>query len=327
MADKPLISVIVPLYCAEAYLCRCVESILSQTYRAIELILVDDGSTDGSGEICDGYANQDARVRVIHQPNMGVSAARNSGISAARGERISFVDADDWVENDYLSYLSDLLDQQHVAISACNHFVYAKSRDYAKFPPNEQACTLDLRQALDHILYHLPPDVSPWGKLYQASVFQSLRYPEGKIFEDTYRIADLLCAAGTIAYGPLPKYHYRYHRQTLSKGALPELNWDFLDAVDHMIRVIRAHYPDLDAGCARRRVHAALSIRRLLVHAPDSALADLERVQTIICAGAKTVLRDRRAPVRDKIGILLSLAGRRIFDTVWGIYDRIRNSY
>ena len=327
MAETPLISVIVPLYCAEAYLRRCVESILGQTYRDIELILVDDGSTDGSAEICDDYEKQDARVRVIHQPNMGVSAARNSGISAARGALISFVDADDWVESDYLSYLWDIMNAQDVAISACNHFVYVKNRDHAKFLPAERVYVFDLWQALDHILYHLPPDVSPWGKPYLASVFQGIRYPEGKIFEDTYRIADLLCAAGTIAYGALPKYHYRYHQQTLSKGALPERNWDFLDAVDHMNNVIRTHYPDLEAGCVRRRVHAALSIRRLLVHAPDSALADLERAQTIIRTGAKAVLRDKRAPLRDQIGILLSLSGRRIFDTIWGIYDKIRSSY
>lgn len=327
MQDEPLISVIVPVYRNEAYLRRCIDSILAQTYRAIELILIDDGSPDRCGAICDEYSTTDGRVRVIHQVNKGVSAARNAGLAEARGELISFVDSDDWVEPDYLSYLADIMAERNVPISCCNHWINIKGKDRAKYPVREQADTVTLRQAVERVLYHLPPDVSPWGKLYQKIVFRSLRYPEGSVFEDTYLFADLLVEAGEVTCGSLPKYHYRYHEQTLSKGASPERNWDYLEAVDHMTGVVMTRYPDLKTGCTRRRVHAALSIRRLLVSTDVSAKPDIERCLSIIRAGAGVVLRDGRAPVRDKIGILLALAGNRVFDIFWGFYGKIRTSY
>lgn len=327
MTSEPLISVIVPVYRAEAYLRNCVNSILCQTHRNIDLILVDDGSTDDCPAICDGYASADVRVRVIHQENKGVSAARNVGLDAARGDYIAFVDSDDWVEPDYLSYLLNILLDKKVLMAVCNHFVFARENDHAKYPVESKVTTLSRRASMEHLLYHLPPDASPWGKLYRRTVFEQLRYPENMIFEDTYLIADLVASAGEIAYGALPKYHYRFREHTLSKGALPDKSWHYLDAVDHLIGVVSSYYPDLAVGCTRRRVHAALSIRRLLVHAEASAKDDIARCLAIIRAGAKTVLRDKRAPMRDKAGILLALAGRQIFDSFWGFYGKIRSSY
>lgn len=327
MQNEQLISVIVPLYCAEAYLSACVDSILRQTYSNFELILVDDGSGDACPALCARYAAQDARVRVIRQENRGVSAARNAGLNAARGEYLAFVDADDWVEPTYLSYLLELLARNHVRLSACNHFVFARGKDHAKYPASNAVEKLSLRQAMERVLYHQPPDVSAWGKLYHRSLFETLRYPEGKIFEDTYLIADLLSASGDIAYGGVPLYHYRYLSRSLSKGAFQEKNWDYPEAVDHLNAAVLQRFPDLAAGCTRRRVHAALSIRRLLVHADAASAQDIARCESIIHAGAKAVLGDRRAPLRDKAGILLTRAGRRVFDCAWGLYERIRRNY
>ena len=327
MTNEPLITLIVPVFRAEAYLSVCLDSVLSQTHRNIEVILIDDGSPDGSGAICEEYAATDARVRVFHQENKGVSAARNAGLSQAKGAYISFVDADDWVEPDYLSYLLKLLQDHDVLLSACNHFVFARGRDHAKYPVKHEACTLTQRQAAENLLYHLPPDASPWGKLYAKELFDELRYPEGMLFEDTYLIADLIFAAGGVVFGGEPKYHYRFHEQTISKGTPVGKRWDYLLAVDHLTESVLLRYPDLSAGCTRRRVHAALSIRRLLVHSETSAGEDLTRCTSIIRAGAKSVLLDPRAPMRDKAGVLLALAGPRIFDRFWDIYGKIRNRY
>jgi glycosyltransferase involved in cell wall biosynthesis len=327
MKNEPLITVIVPVFRAKAYLPICLDSILSQTHRNIEVILVDDGSPDGSGAICDVYATADARVRVLHQQNKGVSAARNAGLSQAKGAYISFVDADDWVEPDNLSYLLKILLDHDVALSVCNHFVFARERDHAKYPVKREVTVLAQRQSAENLLYHLPPDASPWGKLYVKELFDELRYPEGMLFEDTYLIAEVIFAAGDLAFGGEPKYHYRFHEQTISKGTPVGKRWDYLLAVDHLAESVLLRYPDLSAGCTRRRVHAALSIRRLLVHAETSADEDLARCTAIIRAGAKSVLLDPRAPLRDKAGVLLALAGPRIFDRFWDIYGKIRNRY
>ena len=327
MPDVPLISVIVPIYHAEAYLRRCADSILNQDYRDLELILVDDGSPDGCPGLCDAFAESDSRVVVIHQKNKGVSAARNTGLDAAHGEYIAFVDADDWVEPDYLSYLLRLLQAGDSSIAACNHYVTINGRDIVKFSVVNDLRILSKKSAYDGLLYHRPPDVSAWGKLYVRSLFDRVRYPEGRIFEDTWIIADLLDAVDTLAYGTEAKYHYVYRQNTLSKSADSSHVWDYIDAVDHLSEVVLRSYPELSPGCTRRRVHAALSTRRLLAHADASAKSYIERCESIVRVGAKDVLRDKRAPLRDKAGILLSLAGRRLFDMIWGFYGKMRRRY
>jgi len=324
---EPLISVIVPVYRTESYLRRCVDSILAQIHHNLELILVDDGSPDGCPAICDAFAASDPRVHVLHQENRGLSAARNAGLDVARGDYVAFADSDDWVEPDYLSYLLHLLRTEDVPIAACNHYVTVNGRDIAKYPVSHELLRLSKKAAYDGLLYHRPPDVSAWGKLYAHSLFDRVRYPEGRIFEDTWIIADLLDIADSLVYGAEAKYHYIYREDTLSKSADSRRVWDFLDAVDHLSDVIMRSYPELSPGCARRRVHAALSIRRLLVHADVSKAGDIERCESVIRAGAKEVLRDKRAPLRDKAGILLSLAGRRLFDGAWGFYGKIRRRY
>ena len=115
-----LISIIVPVYKVEAYLPRCVDSILAQTYKNLDIILVDDGSPDNSGKICDAYAEKDSRITVIHQANGGLSDARNAGIAVAKGAYLTFLDSDDWVPKEYIAYLYDLLKETGSAISLCN---------------------------------------------------------------------------------------------------------------------------------------------------------------------------------------------------------------
>lgn len=327
MPSVPLISVIVPIYRAKAFLSRCIDSVVQQTHPEWELLLVDDGSPDGCPAICDAYAETNPRIHVIHQTNKGVSAARNTGLDAARGDYIAFVDADDWVEPDYLSYLLQLLASRQAKIAACNHFVSVDIKDVPKFPVSSDITVLSKKEAYDGLLYHQPPDASVWGKLFDQAVFDQLRFPQGRIFEDTWLIADLLDRADGLVYGAQPKYHYVYHQNTISKGTADKHMWDYLDAVNHLCEVVLQSYPDLLPGCTRRRVHAALSIRRLLVHADVSAADGIRRCQNIIRPNAKSVLFDRRAPQRDKAGILLALSGRSVFDGVWGLYDKMRRKY
>ncbi|NLI55330.1 MAG: glycosyltransferase family 2 protein [Clostridiales bacterium] len=322
-----LVSVIVPIYGAESYLPRCLDSILAQSYGRFELILIEDGSPAGCPRICDAYAAADARVRVFHQPNAGVSAARNAGLNVAAGEYIAFVDADDWVEPEYLNYLLGLLRQVDAPLAACNHFVHADGRDIVKFSAKYKTRRMLKREAFESILYHLPPDVSPWGKLYHRSLFEQLRYPEGRIFEDTFLIADLLEAANRIVYGATPQYHYRFLANTISKGAFSPQKWDYVDAVEHMTSVVLTSFPELKQGCERRQAHAALSVRRLLVGAGANAAGDRARCEAIIRKNARSVLFNRRVPFRDKAAILLLLAGPRVFDAVWSIYGKLRRIY
>lgn len=182
---EPLISIIVPVYQVEAYLDRCMESLLAQTYENLEIILVDDGSVDRCPIICDSYAEKDRRVHVIHQKNAGLSGARNAGIEAADGEYLAFVDPDDYVSRDFIRTLYELLEETECAISQCR-FAYVqgeplrgtKDRDYHVYRG----------ESLMEQLYGAEEEatcfVVAWNKLYRKELFAKIRYPLRRIHED-----------------------------------------------------------------------------------------------------------------------------------------------
>lgn len=190
----PLISVIVPVYRVEEYLERCVKSILSQTYKNLEVILVDDGSPDQCPAICDACAEKDARVKVIHQENKGLSGARNAGIDAASGEYLAFVDSDDYVNPHFIEELYQLLQDTGCAIGQCR-FSYVKGDGLVE--EGDSAFCIYRGESLMEQLYG-PEEkatcfVVAWNKLYRAELFKEtgIRYPEGRIHEDeatTYRL-------------------------------------------------------------------------------------------------------------------------------------------
>lgn len=190
----PLISVIVPVYRVEKYLERCVKSILSQTYKNLEVILVDDGSPDQCPAICDACAEKDARVKVIHQENKGLSGARNAGIDAASGEYLAFVDSDDYVSPHFIEELYQLLQDTGCAIGQCR-FSYVKGDGLVE--EGDSAFCIYRGESLMEQLYG-PEEkatcfVVAWNKLYRAELFKKtgIRYPEGRIHEDeatTYRL-------------------------------------------------------------------------------------------------------------------------------------------
>lgn len=187
------ISVIVPVYKVEPYLSRCLDSIINQTYRNLEIILVDDGSPDHCGEICDEYARQDSRIRVIHKSNGGLSDARNHGIDVATGDYIAFVDSDDYVTTDMYEKMLARLEFDNSDMVVCNYYRF----DEGSVPPEYGYINLPDRvlskdEAFDFYLQIGGDYVSAWNKLYKRGIFADLRYPTGKIYEDTFVICEVL---------------------------------------------------------------------------------------------------------------------------------------
>lgn len=205
---EQLISVIVPVYRVEDYLHRCVDSILRQTYSCIEVILVDDGSPDKCGAICDEYAAGDVRVIVLHQPNRGLSAARNAGLAVAKGDLVAFVDSDDWVHPSLLSELLRLMDKHDADIAACR-FLRTTQEDpvVAELPPEVKVYSS--AEALRHLLGPLFGDlvVAP-AKLYRRALFDGIRYPEGRFHEDAFVAHNMIWTARTIVLTSARLYYY-----------------------------------------------------------------------------------------------------------------------
>jgi glycosyltransferase involved in cell wall biosynthesis len=204
--NKELISVIVPVYNVEKYLANCIESIIHQTYDRLEIILVDDGATDSSGEIADKYAGQDKRIKVLHKKNGGLSDARNAGIKAAKGNFIAFVDSDDWVEPDYINKLFEAAYRTGADITICNYRLVFESgkmkrpKDVIKITRVEQRHKVLKNMLIDGAAY----DVVAWNKLYKTKLFTAtgILYPKGKINEDNYTTYRLVDAASRVAYIP-----------------------------------------------------------------------------------------------------------------------------
>lgn len=212
---EPLISVIVPVYRVEKYLHRCVESILSQTYTNFELILVDDGSPDNCGYLCDEYTQKDSRIRVIHRENGGLSAARNSGIEIARGEYFTFIDSDDWVHPRFLDFLIIPILKDSVCISICD---FIREGVFPEEKISTGLSCYELMDAEELLEKHFWNYNYACGKLYHRSLFSEFRYPEGKVFEDTFTTYKLLFQCSQVAFLNLPLYFYFVNEEGITKA-------------------------------------------------------------------------------------------------------------
>lgn len=203
-----MITIIVPVYKVEKYLSRCVDSILNQTYTDFELLLVDDGSPDNCGKICDEYAKKNSRIFVIHQKNGGLSAARNTGLNwfyeQNRSDYITFVDSDDWLHPKYLEILIKGIKETGVKICACS---YTHATDVIQYK-NYDNIEYELTSPEDFLINHPWQYNYAWGKIYHKSVFQDVRYPVGKNFEDTFTTYKVLHKCDEIVYTGEGIYYY-----------------------------------------------------------------------------------------------------------------------
>lgn len=213
MNENPVISVIVTAYNVEAYLRQCLDSLLVQTFSSIEFIIVDDGSTDRSGEICDEYALKDERIRVIHRMNGGPSAARNAGIEIARGEYIGYVDGDDWIEPEMYERMYEACRQSRAQIAVCSYRHHGEGAE--ELHPTGKVLELSREQAMELYImgdpqYHIYHAV--WSKLFERSIVRDLRFQEGHQSEDIMYTTCALGKAEKCVFLDSLYYNYRTDR-------------------------------------------------------------------------------------------------------------------
>lgn len=213
-----MISVIVPIYNVEQYLVRCIESIRNQTYNDLEIILVDDGSTDTSGEICDSYLSIDERIRVIHKKNGGLSDARNVGIDAATGDFIGFVDSDDYIHEKMYEVLYRNIELYQTDIAVCDF----RSFDDSKVDVN-QVKLENIKVYRNEEIYSLLDGldtkvVVAWNKLYRRRIFRTYRYELGRLHEDQWAIHHILYEANSIVFSDLMLYFYYVRNGSITKS-------------------------------------------------------------------------------------------------------------
>lgn len=234
MIEKNLISVIIPIYNVEKYLRCCLDSIVEQTYKKMEIILIDDGSSDKCPQICDEYAEKDARIKVIHQENGGLAHARNVGIANSCGEYITFIDSDDYVDTEYMRFLYKGLIESDADISIASFYSFkdgeilqqhqepvvyeAVSKEYAI----KRYCSMNAEYSM--------PFITAWNKMYRSKLFFGIKYPEGKLYEDAFTTYKLWDKAEKIIFTTSKLYFYRINPKSILGQSFREKHLEMIEA-------------------------------------------------------------------------------------------------
>ena len=312
-----LISVIIPVYNVEGYVSQCVSSVLDQTYRNIEVILVDDGSTDKSGMIVDDFARKDQRIKVIHKENGGLSDARNAGIQAAQGSYIGFVDSDDWVEPDMYEKLYHACISHQMDIASCGLFREYKDKTIAE--PGE-TIQLDRETALRYLIDGEMLHDHAWSKLYKSDLFHSVRYPKGLLYEDIRTTYKLILRSNGVAVITEPLYHYRQRKGSIVRGTF---NQNIFQMHDAFMECVSADDVSDDFGdeCRRRELKIQCYIVREMLLAGRDAVEknrhQYEKMVADIKNGAGIILGDKRFTKVYKLITLLSFFPEKIMVSIF----------
>jgi len=311
--NEEKISIIVPVYNVEAYLERCVESILKQTYTNLEILLVNDGSTDKSGELCDKLALRDHRIRVIHKENGGLSDARNRGIDEASSNLIGFIDSDDYIDEDMYETLYRQMVASKADLSMCGHYDV-----YHQIPEKQVAeiKTWELmpEEAIKMVMEAKILSVTAVNKLYKKALFEQLRFRIGKIAEDAFIMVDLIHKCSKIVATNEKKYYY-VHREnsiTTQKFSLKFLN--VIEAYEQNAKIISENYPDLyDVAIMRLNWAYFYVLDRLLVDNDfkDKVLED--RLISYLKKNKKSILMDSRFTRARKMSFLALCLSRKLY--------------
>lgn len=244
--QHPLVTVIVPVYKVEKYLEKCVDSILNQTYSSLEIILVDDGSPDNCGALCDNYAINDERIIVIHQENQGLSEARNAAIDIASGEYITFVDSDDWIDICFIENLLSLLIREKAQIAVTSLLNVFEDGSTQKNTNESSLIKLNKIEALSCYLFNGYLTPCACGKLYKKELWNNIRFPKGKLFEDQFTIYKVLEKAETVIFSPKDLYFYLKRNGSIGHSTFSSKTIDLHEGINMQYDYLTNQYPSIN---------------------------------------------------------------------------------
>ncbi len=319
-----IVSVIVPVYNVEKYLPKCIESIRHQDYTDLEIILIDDGSPDNCGAICDEYASRDSRIRVIHKANGGLSDARNVGIDASTGKYIACVDSDDLVGHTYISRMIELMTDD-VDLVVCAPFLFSdenelKNVNTANVEKPDIFCPAEaLKELLRQHGYDFEP--SAWGKLYRRELFgNDLRFPFGKYCEDlaiTYRLVD---RSRKIVRTKEKLYYYRQRSNSILNSRFNDKQLSILEIADEMREYILKTYPELRKNVNSRVISAYCHILIRLPNEPEWNTLRHNIFLKVKAMRKGLMFSDCR--IENKVAVLCSYGGEKLFYDLMNILKK-----
>ncbi len=316
---EELVSIVVPIYNVEKFIHRCIDSILQQSYKNTEIILVDDGSPDNCPKICDEYSRKDSRIKVLHKKNGGLSDARNAGIRIAKGKYIAFVDSDDSIEKDYIKQLYNTIRKADADISACGHTVrYENGRTIPHFSNN--SFIVQREEALERVLYDDELCAATWAKLYKTKLFKNIKFPKGENFEDSSTTYKLILESNKVACDMKSQYNYLIRSNSIMTTPFSKKDLLLITSWDNMGEEILKIYPHLKNAVIRGKTYARISVLRRLIETKQKEKWLEKELRTEILAEKTNLLNDEKCPRRDKIAVILLLFGILPFKISWKAY-------
>lgn len=280
--NESKISVIVPVYNVERYLERCLNSIINQTYQNLEIIVVDDGSKDHSGILADKIAQSDARIKVIHKRNGGLSDARNAGLDIATGAFIGFVDSDDYIEPVMYERLFEACKKSNAAIAICGRFQESEESGQRKEMFTCEKTIVSGKEAAKKLLLYDNCDSAAWDKLYSSELFEKMRYPYGVLHEDLNFTIRLLFRCEKVAYIGAPLYHYMVRENSICKQPFTSRRFDLYNQASLCREYVNIICPELSKAAD---YFVFRNARGVLISAADSAKcekADRKKINKIV---------------------------------------------
>lgn len=275
---EPLLSVIIPVYNVEPYLRKCVDSVLNQTYRNLEVILVDDGSPDGCGAICEEYAAKDRRVRVIHKANGGLSDARNAGMARMTGEYLTFVDSDDWLDDHALEFLYQAMAESSADLVIGQHDrVEAGTGSPLQLPePKADLIRMGRREAIRRTLQQ---GCAAWARLYKREIHAGIAFPVNEINEDEAIVLQLLARCHTVAEIGQVVYHYRCRPESITTASFSPEKLVWPRHCRDNLAFVRENCPELELDAAARYRGSLLWALREIALSEESFQGEVKQLK------------------------------------------------
>lgn len=315
-----MISIVIPVYNVSQYIDKCMEGVINQTYKDIEIILINDGSTDNSGEICDRWGKRDNRIQVIHKKNGGLSSARNCGIDCAKGEYIMFIDSDDIISVNLCERLANLLIEQDANISICEVLHIFDNTDI-KFDFEDIRHTYNSVEAICEMWYQRSFLPSAWGKLYKRSLFNNVRFTEGILFEDIDIMHELFYQCDKIAYTRMKMYGYVHRENSITTKKYSKRDSIILEISEKLLKFSSNKEKSLNDAAKAYSVAAGL---RVYLNAPNTMefKADIHIAKNILTRYGKEVLHNPKARKKTKYALVLYFYFRPFMNLIYKHVNR-----
>jgi glycosyltransferase involved in cell wall biosynthesis len=312
------VSIIVPVYNVQEHIRRCILSILEQTYGNIEVILINDGSTDDSGYICDEYAEKDERVKVIHKENSGSSDARNMGMDIATGDYFMFVDSDDYVDSKIIEHLMSIMGGAD--ISSCGHkLVKGESVDIREYNEHDYS-KIDLSRidALSRLMYRKGLTNSPWAKLFKKNLFDGIRFPSGKVHQDLGTIYKVVARADRVVVSDAPLYYYVQREGSIMNSPFSLKRMAGLEFTHEQLGFMQENFPSLVRAAENRLFTEAVGLYLKIKGSTNSNEFTDEQNSclNVIRKYRGSVLLDSDSRTKPRISAGISFFGETLFTVV-----------